>query len=253
MKLNNILFDAVLVALFFLLLSCFCGCAAPPPPPAPSPRGPMFSVTPVRMSEHQRKVMQMVEMLSPPEAAPYKPGDPVFVKFAAVNEKAETTVKLAIKLALHKNRLMVLDLDGLGGRVYIGLNILSAINEAVDRQGLTVNCIVKEEADSMHAFLYEMVHCRRGLYAGTKIVFHHPAVDYNPADTTADLVRKASVEEDLAHALCAGVASRSGGKVTAEQCHFELHANERRTWTISGTEAVALGLADYTLNLKKAP
>ncbi len=238
------------IALMFLVFA-FAGCTVPPVAPTPEPEHkPMFSVTPVRMSEHQRKVMQMVDLLSPPESAPYRPGNPVFVKFPLVNQEAEAKVKLAVKLAVHTNRLLVLDLDGLGGRVYIAFNISSIINDAVDSQGLAVNCIVKNEADSAHAFLFEMVHCRRALYKETKLVFHHPAVDYNPADTTADLVRKASVEEDLAHALCSMVSERSKGNVSPEVCHFQLHANDRRTWTIQGSDAVGLGLADYTLDLK---
>jgi ATP-dependent protease ClpP protease subunit len=248
-KVNSFMMDAVLFAFFLLLFTCLFGCAAAGCATQPTPRGPMFSVSPEptpapQLSDHQRQVMRLVEMLSPPEAGPYTPGDPVFVQFPIVDADAVAKVKLAVKLAQHTNRLLVLDLDGLGGRVLRGLEIAEVINDS----GVTVNCIIKKEADSMHAFLFELVNCRRALYQDARIVFHHPAVDYDAKDTYADLVRKAGVEEDLAHALCADVSARTGGKVSAELCHFQLHANERHTWTISGKDAVASGLADYLLH-----
>ena len=241
--LNSLLFDAILVGLFFLVLSLLfgCSCVSTQEPPAAHR---MFSVRdPQHMSDNQRKMLQEIDMMA--EHGHHLSGVPVHLRLIVIDDKAVEATKQAVHMAMALNKPLLVDLDGFGGRVMKGFEIFTTISKVED-----VRCVVLKESDSMNAFLYELLPCRRGILADAKLTFHHPAVDIEPDDTAADLVRKASVEEELVTGLCNAVATATEGSVSAAQCHINLHQNDERTWTVSGREAVALHLADYLLDLK---
>ena len=241
-----------LAIMLLILLSAF-GCAVPPP----VEHKPMFSTTPpaeeqARQARRQARkewVERMLKTMDPPDVVePYLPGEPVFVSVVACDDAAVKRVKTAVKLAVALHRALVVDFDGPGGRVVAGWAIIEALQ---DPRLLAVRCSIKTEADSMNAFAFAGAPCTsRSLYSTSRLVFHHPAVDVLPTDTWVDLERKAGVAEAIAKALCGGVAAHSRGRISPELCHWQLHQNVGRTWTLTGKEVLDAGLADFFLDVK---
>ena len=243
---NRTLVNLISFFIGVYLVMCLFGCASPPP----VEHKPLFSVTPApteRQLAKRRFLDNALERLHPTGAEPYVSGEPVFVDVIGCTSENVARVRHAVKLAVRLRRPLVVNFDGLGGRVVAGWDIVEALQ---DPRLPAVRCGIKGEADSMNAFAFVLAPCTsRSLYRDSRLVFHHPSVDLSMLDKAEDVERKSASGEAIAKALCYGVAANSKGRVSPELCHFMLHQNSSRTWSLSGQEAIDAGLADFTLDV----
>lgn len=165
----------------------------------------------------------------------------VILKIPVVNEQAIKDTKIAIELAQKLHQDLEVDLDGEGGSVGYGYQI----SEGLKFSKLKITCVIHKQANSMDAWLMEMIPCRRTIDEGAVMVLHKPTI--SPKDRKEDGKSDSyydEIERESLAWLCDYTASATGGNITRDECKTVLNKALFGTWYFDHNDAKKRELVD---------